>query len=205
MSAKTHTPYFAAAVILCSVALAQPPNSPQQTPTGPPSAAPGSSSPSYPGNGPLDGNTGSETTVSDKSFVKQAADRSVTEMELAKLAQEKASSDAVKEFSKRIVDDQTKLSQNLQPVAAKVNVEVPSDLSKSGKKAKDKLAKLSGPEFDRAYTKMMLNNQKEDADSFSQEARLGKIPEVKDFANSALPTVETHRKMAQQLEASTKK
>ncbi len=81
----------------------------------------------------------------------------------------------------------------------------PPDLSKSGKKAKDKLAKLSGPEFDRAYTKMMLNNQKEDADSFSQEARLGKIPEVKDFANSALPTVETHRKMAQQLEASTKK
>lgn len=158
----------------------------------------------YPSAGPMD-NTQMENRLSDKAFVKKAVENNLTEVELAKLAQEKGSSEAVKEFGKRIVEDHTKAGQNLQAVAAKVNVEVPSELPRGAKKTREKLAKLSGPDFDRAYAKVMLNDHKEDVASFTQEAQSGQVPEVKAFAAKTLPTLQAHRKMAEDLESSIKK
>ena len=103
------------------------------------------------------------------------------------------------------MDDHSKTGQDLAAAAAKVNVEVPSELPRGGKKTRDKLARLSGPDFDRAYAKLMLSDQKDDMEFFTQEARLGKIPEVKDFAAKNLPAIQQRRKMAEDLEAGTKK
>ncbi len=86
-----------------------------------------------------------------------------------------------------------------------MNVEVPSELPRGGKKTREKLAKLSGPDFDRAYAKVMFNDHKEDVASFTQEAQSGQVPEVKTFAAKTLPTLQEHRKMAEDLEASVKK
>jgi len=159
--------------------------------------------PAYPGNAPL--GSEQETVISDKAFVKKAAGDAATEVELAKLAQEKGSSDAVKELGKRVVEDHTRTNQELAAAAAKVDVEMPAELPRGGKKAQEKLAKLSGPEFDRAYAKMILNDKKSNIDSFTQEARSGKVPEVREFAAKTLPTLQQHRKMAEQVEASVKK
>jgi putative membrane protein len=203
MFLRAHLPYLAAVGILCGVALAQNP------PTGPPSTtpgSPGSNSPSYPGAGPMGPEQpASEPVFSDKDFVKKAAEEKLTEVELGKLAQEKGSSPAVKEFGKRIVEDHSKNDQNLASAASKVNVDVPTELPRGGKKTVEKLSKLSGPDFDRAYAKLMLNDQKNNVESFSEEARLGKIPEVKNFAAKTLPTLQEHRQMADQLETSVKK
>jgi putative membrane protein len=159
----------------------------------------------YPGNGPLDTAPATDNMISDKAFVKKAAEGNVTEVELGKLAQEKGSSEAVKEFGKRMVEDHTKTNGDISAVAAKVDVEVPAELPKGAKKTREKLAKLSGTDFDRAYAKLMLNDHKEDVESFTQEARLGKIPEVKDFAAKTIPTLQEHRKLAEELESSVKK
>lgn len=146
-----------------------------------------------------------EMTMSDKSFVKQAASESATEVELAKLAEEKGSSDAVKQFGKRVVEDHEKENPALVSAANKVNVDVPTELPRSAKKTRDKLAKLSGPNFDRAYAKVMLNDQKDDVQLFTQEAQVGQIPEVKGYAAKTLPAVEQHKKMAEEMDAAVKK
>ncbi len=102
--------YFAGVVILCGAALAQ--NSRRHAgpnhstagsfPAGT-SGNPGMNSSTYPSGGPMD-STQMEPRISDKAFVKKAAENDVTEVELGKLAQEKGSSEAVKEFGKRIVE-----------------------------------------------------------------------------------------------------
>lgn len=140
----------------------------------------------------------------DKKFVKEAAEGSMTEVELGKLAQEKGSSEAVKEFGARMVEDHGKASQELQQVAAKTGFEMPSELPRKAKKAQEKLAKLSGPEFDKAYVKMMLNDHKGDVKAFDRQAKDGKIPEVKEFAAKNLPTIQEHKKLVEQMETSTK-
>jgi putative membrane protein len=206
MFVRSPISYFAAVVILCGAALAQPPaGAPGQT-TSPPTGPPEVNRPNYPGGaGPLGTDPGAAPVMSDKAFVKKAAEQTATEVELAKLAQEKGSSDGVKEFSKRVVEDQSKINPDLAAAASKVSVEVPSELPRGGKKAREKLAKLSGPDFDRAYAKLMLNDQKDNVQTFTQEARLGTVPEVREFAAKTLPTLQQHQKMAEVLESSVKK
>jgi putative membrane protein len=143
--------------------------------------------------------------ASARRFVKDAAEGSATDVALGKLAQEKGSSDAVKEFGKRMVDDHSKATEELKQAAGMVQIEVPSETPKKARKAHDKLSKLSGADFDRAYTKMMVSDHKGDIKAFQREARNGAIPSVKDFAAKTLPTLQEHLKLAEELYASAGK
>ena len=55
--------------------------------------------------------------ASARRFVKEAAEGSATDVALGKLAQEKGSSDAVKQFGKRMVDDHSKATEELKQAA----------------------------------------------------------------------------------------
>ena len=140
--------------------------------------------------------------ASAKRFVKEAAEGSATEIALGKLAEEKGSSEAVKQFGKRMVDDHSKAGGVLKQMAGMMKIDVPSDMPKKAKKAQDKLSKLSGADFDRAYAKMMVSDHKGDVNDFEKEARDGAVPGVKDFAAKMLPTLQEHLKLAQELYAS---
>jgi putative membrane protein len=142
--------------------------------------------------------------AADQKFLKDATEGARTQVELGKLAQEKGSSDAVKEFGKRVVEDHSKTSTDLEQLAAKAGVSVESDMPKKAKKAQEKLSKLSGSDFDRTFAKMMLNDHKSDAKSFEKESKNGKIPEAKQFASNSLPTVQERLKLAQELDETVK-
>ncbi len=139
--------------------------------------------------------------ISAKKFVKEAAEGSATEIALGKLAQEKGSSDAVKQFGKRMVEDHSKATEELKQAAEMAKIPVPSEAPKKAKKAHDKLSKLSGADFDRAYAKTMVSDHKEDVKAFEQEAREGAVPPVKNFAAKTLPTLQEHLKLAEELKA----
>ena len=208
MSVTSRISYYVAVTLLCGGAFAQPPTAPPTSPPFNPDSrtVPGTSpsTSSYPGAAP-DGTDSRSMMFSDESFVKKAAEDHVTELELAKLAQVKGSNEAVMDFSKRIVDDHARTKPDLETAAAKVKVEVPTEVTRGGKKSLDKLAKLSGPDFDRAYAKLMLNEQKDRVQYFTQAAQSGTVPEVKAFAVKTLPTVQQHQKMAEELETTVKK
>jgi len=143
--------------------------------------------------------------VSARKFVKEAAEGSATAIALGKLAQEKGSSDAVKQFGKRMVDDHSKVTEELKQAAEMAKIPVPSETPNKVKKTTDKLSKLSGAEFDRAYAKMMVSDHKEDVKAFEREARDGAVSLVKDFAAKTLPTLKEHLKQAEELYASAGK
>ena len=140
-----------------------------------------------------------------RRFVKEAAEGSATEVALGKLAQEKGSSDAVKQFGKRMVDDHSKATEELKQAAGMAQIQVPSETPKKARKAQDKLSKLSGADFDRAYSKLMVSDHKEDVKAFEREARNGEVPAVKNFAAKTLPTLQEHLKLAEELYASAGK
>ena len=138
--------------------------------------------------------------ASDRQFVQEAAAGSALEVELGKLAQEKGSSEAVKEFGKRMVDDHTKAGEDLKEAAAKAKIPASPELSRKAKKMQEKLSKLSGPDFDREYAKLMANDHKNDVKAFEREAKSGAAPAIREFASRTLPTLQEHYKMAQQLQ-----
>jgi putative membrane protein len=128
--------------------------------------------------------------IDEKRFVKDALVGGLTEVELGKLAVQKASSDAVRQFAQKMIDDHSKANDELRTIAAKENITVPDSLDSKRQSKVDKLAKLSGADFDRAYIKDALKDQ--DVQSFQQEAKSGSDPDVKSFASKTLPTLEDH-------------
>ena len=137
--------------------------------------------------------------MADRKFVKDAAQGGMAEVELGQLAAEKASSDDVKKFGQRMVDDHSKANEDLKQLATKKGVHVPQQLSAKDKATKARLSKLSGEQFDKAYMANMVRDHKKDVAEFRRETESAKDPDVKNFAASTLPTLEDHLKQAQSL------
>lgn len=135
--------------------------------------------------------------VSDQAFLKEAADGGLAEVDLGQLAMEKASSPEVKEFAQRMVTDHGKANDQLKEIATRKGVTISSEPNAKDKATKDRLAKLSGEEFDKAYMAHMLKDHKKDVAAFKSESTNGQDPDIKQFASETLPTLEEHLKQAE--------
>ena len=136
----------------------------------------------------------------DKTFVRKAAQGGMAEVELGKLAAERAASPQVKKFGERMVADHTKANQELKEMAGRKNIPLPESVDAKDEATKQKLASLSGEEFDRAYMSDMVKDHTQDVSEFKHETTSAKDPEVKQFATKTLPTLEQHLKVAKQIE-----
>ncbi len=143
--------------------------------------------------------------IDDKKFLKDAAIGGMTEVQLGRLAQQKAFSDAVKQFGQKMVDDHTKANDQLKEVASKENIPIPDALDSKHESRINKLSKLSGPDFDKAYIKDEVKDHQQDVSEFKTEAGNGSDPNIKQFASNTLPTLEQHLDMAKELNKTEKK
>jgi putative membrane protein len=137
------------------------------------------------------------TTGSDHMFVTNAAKGGLAEVELGKLAADKASSDQVKQLGQRMVTDHSKANDELKSLAQSKNITLPTEIDAKDKATHDRLAKLSGAAFDRAYMQHMLADHRKDVNEFKKESTSGKDAEVKAWASKTLPTLEEHLKLAE--------
>src|SRR5580658_8038867 len=69
----------------------------------------------------------------DARFARQAAMGGMMEVELGRIAVQKSSNDKVKEFGQRMIDDHSKIDDELKEIAAKNNVNIPSQLDERHK------------------------------------------------------------------------
>ena len=136
--------------------------------------------------------------ASAKEFIEDAANGGLAEVELGKLAQQKASSPEVKNFGKHMVDDHSKANEQLKIVAGKKNVTLPKQMDAKHKAEHDRLAKLSGKDFDRAYMDAMVKDHQEAVAKFKAASASGD-PDVQAFATKTLPTLEEHLSLAQRV------
>jgi len=147
--------------------------------------------------------TAKHMTASERMFIRKAAEGGKAEVELGKLAQEKAASPEVKQFGERMVNDHSKANDQLKEVAQKEGVTLPTKLDAKDAATKARLEKLSGEAFDRAYMKDMVADHAKDVREFKNEAKNGKDPDVKSFAAQTAPTLEDHLKEAKNIAPKT--
>ena len=133
----------------------------------------------------------------DWKFFKEAAQGGMAEVTLGKMAVNKAESEAVKSFGERMVTDHGNSSQELKDLAVAENVTLPTEMSADAKAVQEKLSGLSGAEFDKAYMEEMLKDHKKDISAFQEQAQQGKDPEVKNWAEKTLPTLQEHYTLAE--------
>lgn len=135
----------------------------------------------------------------DHNFMMKAAQGGMAEVELGQLAQQNGQSQEVKDFGKRMVDDHSKAGDELKQLASQEGVALPTGLNAKDKATKERLSKLQGAAFDKAYMRDMVMDHKKDIAEFKHEASAGNDQAVKDWASKTLPTLESHLEQAEKV------
>src|SRR5262245_44452640 len=161
------------------------------------------------GNAPYDSKTGtvnankagtaSQLTESDKSFAMKAATVGKHEVELGQLAATRALSSDVKAFANRMVQDHSRAGDELMQLNSRLGISTPAEEDGAFKQMFDRLSKLKGVDFDRAYMNEMVEGHKKVADEFSTYVSSGTNPDLKAWASKTLPTTREHLQLAQDL------
>ena len=136
------------------------------------------------------------TTVStaDKNFILAAAQGGMTEVKLGELAAQNGKRDDVKAFGKMMVKDHSAINDDLKVLAAQKGVTLPDSLDAKHQAMVDKMAALTGSEFDNAYIASMIKDHKMDAKEFKAESAETKDADIKSFVDKSIPVVDGHLK-----------
>jgi putative membrane protein len=194
MSIRQSTEISFAAVLLLAGAAAfaqqpqqQQPAQQQPTPsqTNSSLASPDSSAPSTP-------------NFADVSFVEDTLKNNDAQVQMSQLAQQKASSGDVKEFSQRMIQIHTQLNQQLVPLAKQLDVSQNQKPSKQQKKEIAQLEQLSGPEFDTAYLQAMAKEQEHSLKQFKGEES-AQNPMIQKAAKMDEPVLTQHYQILQKI------
>jgi len=169
--------------------------------------------------------TAGSVSNSDKNFVNDQLSGGEAEIELAKLAQDHGSNPEVKEFAQMMIDDHMKAGDQLKQVAGTSGIPEQPQIDSKHQDLMDKLSKMNGAEFDKAYMDAMVDDHEKDVsdvrsrvdeDRSVTDKLKGNNPEnpasvkpktsddrvtmsVNQWAADTLPTIEHHLDRAKQI------
>ena len=152
---------------------------------------------SSPGASQSSGASQAKLNQADERMMKQFAQSHLSEIALGKLAQEKAQSNEVKSFAKKMLDDQTKAHEELKQLAQSKGVVLPVEADRQQQSVEKKLAALSAEKFDRQY--MQHESTRALKDTHRLLERIGSKAEdadLKSYAIKTISTVESHQQLA---------
>lgn len=138
-------------------------------------------------------------SASDKKFVRAAVEDGNAEVDMGKLAAQKGSSEDVKQFARKIVDDHTKLDEQMCKVARDEGIRAPNGTTGKDKALEKKLKALSGESFDKAYIEAMVRAHRGDLARFKREADAGNDTAIKEAASQATTAIDEQLKLAEEM------
>jgi putative membrane protein len=149
-----------------------------------------------------------------REFVKRMGVAGLAEVELGKLASERAMDAAVKAFAQMMVRDHSSANDELSKIASQLNLQVPTQLDPMHRELFDRLSKLKGAEFDREYMTAMVKGHEDVAGvlrSFTSADRpIGTSGRARgeqalmEWAMKVMPIVERHLERARQIQQKLK-
>jgi putative membrane protein len=159
---------------------------------------PSATTPSMNGNSGMN-NSGANTKASkaDQTFIKDAIEGDLSEVNVGKLAQQNGQSDDVKQFGQTLQQDHSQNLQQAQSLAQQEGVTPPTEPNAKQKRVYDRLSKEHGAKFDQAFARAMVTDHKQDIAKFEKQAK--KNDAVGQFAQQTLPALKKHLQMAEQI------
>lgn len=143
--------------------------------------------------------TDAATPVTAQAFVDAASASDLYEIEAGRLAQERGTSQAVKDFGAMMVQDHTKSSNDLKAAAAQAGgVTVNPQMTPKQQSDLDAL-RNAGDDFDSVYAQQQVAAHEMALQLLQGYAAGGDTASLKDFASKTAPVVETHLGHAREL------
>ncbi len=137
----------------------------------------------------------------DADFMRRAFQGGLAEVEMGRLAADRAASLEVKQFGQRMVTDHGAANAELARLATRKGVVLPTEPGSAHAATRDRLAALRGTEFDRQYMAEMIRDHQEDVTAFQRQAESGQDPDVRAWAAGMLPVLREHARLAERVHA----
>jgi putative membrane protein len=155
-------------------------------------------------------------SAGDRNFVEESLSAGMTEVELGRMAQQRAADAEVKQFAEMMVRDHTQAGDSLKQVAQQHAIQTPSEMQDQHRDLMDRLSNVQGADFDREYMEAMVDSHENMVDHLqtrASEDRFGENkgtvrPEGSDnpieaslnqWAANALPTTRRHLEEARRI------
>lgn len=126
------------------------------------------------------------------AFLVDAANGGMAEVQLSKIAVEKSTNAAIKDFANMMINDHTSANDQVMALAAKKSVTLPSDVSEENRKTADDLMKKTGKDFDKEYVDVMVKDHEKTVNLFEKASTNVNDAEVVAFVNNTLPKLKSH-------------
>ena len=135
--------------------------------------------------------------VTDSSFILMAGSLGLLQAKLGKLAEEKGSSPAVRDFGKRMVADYSKVNEELK-AGAKASAYPAPIMLRQHQQAYDRFLRMSKSSFDKKYMAEMVTDHGDAVRLFQEQSERGRVASLKQLASTLLPTLQEHMALATQ-------
>src|SRR4051812_7704646 len=109
--------------------------------------------------------------ATSQKFLKEAIEGNFAEVEMGQLAKKQASSDGVRSFGEMLEKDHSAANQKATTAATSLGMTPPTSPNKKQKADYDKMAKLSGAQFDKAFVTHMVADHKKDIKEYEKAAK----------------------------------
>jgi len=139
----------------------------------------------------------SKGSKADDSFLKQAMQGDMAEVQMGQLAQQKGANDKVKQFGQMLESDHSQNLEKAKSVAQEIGMTPPESVNAEQKATDDKLSKPTGQGFDKEFAQHMVQDHRKDISKFEQQSK--KSGSVANFAQETLPVLKKHLEMAESL------
>jgi putative membrane protein len=134
----------------------------------------------------------SRLDAADRMFIIDAALGGMAEVELGRMAQDRATLQPVRDFGRRMVQEHGQANQELMQIAARLGVMAPTTFDPARQAAKESLQLLSGREFDRQYVEQQFTEHATALTAFQMASQRAEDEELRAFARRTAPVIQQH-------------
>ncbi len=135
----------------------------------------------------------------DQLFAAAATSGGLSEVSMARIALQRGSSDEVKLFAQRMINDHSKANNELINLATSKAMPLPMSLEIRDRADEAILSGKTGDEFDKAYIHQQLAAHMGAVALFEAEAARGRDPQLQAWAAKMLPTLKDHKHQVQRM------
>jgi putative membrane protein len=144
-----------------------------------------------------------EPSGADREFAMKAAKDGHAEVQLATMAEKKASGEKARSLATQLRTDHDQANAELMQIARRKGLSLDPTPNEEQKQTAEKLSSLSGSAFDREYAEGMVKDHKKAIALFERESSAGQDPDLKAFATKVLPKLREHLQMAEAAQGAT--
>ena len=133
--------------------------------------------------------------------MRKTVEMDLSDIDMARLALQKSPNPDVRDFANMILRDQTSALEDLSDLMRAKGVSQPRIASPDARQDADRMAALTGPEFDREFINMMVADHQKAVDMFRDQIGIAMDADVKKYSEDLLPILEMHLEKAQRLQS----